>query len=130
MLKLTLDSKPIDLIKIILIIIILILLASNIFLGLKYSAAQKELQEKVKILETKKFNEKVLDFANLFISKVLKAESEVDFETRLQLETAVRDLNDQEILDQWDKFVGSKTEIEAQKEVKNLLELLISKIKI
>jgi hypothetical protein len=46
------------------------------------------------------------------------------------LETAVRDLKDEEILNQWQKFVDSKTETEAQKEVKNLLELLINKIKI
>jgi hypothetical protein len=48
----------------------------------------------------------------------------------LKLEYAVRDLADGEILKQWNEFVNSKTESEAQEQVKNLLELLVNKIKI
>jgi hypothetical protein len=85
-------------------------------------------------LESQKTNEKVLDFTKLFIEKVLKAETEVDFETRLKLENAVRNLGDEEILTQWQKFTESKTEAEAQEEVKNLLEMLlemlVNKIKV
>ena len=115
--------------KIILIVIILILLVGNVFFGIKYSAVQKELKLAQASLEAQKTNEKVLDFAKLFIEKVLKAETEIDFETRLKLENAVRNLNDEEILGQWNKFVNSQSEIEAQNQVKNLLELLVSKIK-
>jgi len=64
------------------------------------------------------------------IEKVLKAETEVDFETRLKLENAVRNLEDKEILARWSKFIESKTEAGAQEEVKNLLEALVNKIKI
>ena len=127
--KLTIDSKIINLDKIFFIVIILILLAGNIYFGSKYFGIQKELQEKTATLETQKTNEDLLNFAKLFIDKVLKAEGEIDFETRLQLENAVRNLSDNEILAQWQKFVESKTESEAQKEVKNLLEILVSKIK-
>lgn len=49
-------------------------------------------------------------------------------ETRLRLENAVRDLNNEQILAQWQKFTTSKTETEAQTQVKNLLELLVNKI--
>ncbi len=70
----------------------------------------------------------VLNFIKFFIEKVLKAENEVDFETRLKLKNAVRNLSDEEILNQWNKFVESKTENEAQEEAKNLLEMLINKI--
>jgi Na+-transporting NADH:ubiquinone oxidoreductase subunit NqrC len=112
------------------IILVLILLAGNIFFGLKYSAVQKELKLTQTSLETQKTNEKILDFAKLFIEKVLKAETEVDFETRLKLENAVRNLGDEEILEQWNKFVNSKTEAEAQEQVKNLLEMLVNKIKV
>jgi CRISPR/Cas system endoribonuclease Cas6 (RAMP superfamily) len=62
------------------------------------------------------------------IEKVLKAEKEVDFETRLKLENAVREINDKEILNQWIKFTESKTEDEAQNNIKNLLDLLVDKI--
>jgi Na+-transporting NADH:ubiquinone oxidoreductase subunit NqrC len=119
-------NKP----KTILIIIILILLAGNIFFGYKYSALQKELEATKAILKTQKTNEEVLEFAKLFIEKVLKAETEVDFETRLKLENAVRNLNDEQILSQWQKFTESKTEADAQTEVKNLLETLVSKIRV
>lgn len=127
--KLFLDSKPINLTRTIFVIIILILLAGNFYFGLKYSAVQKELKEIKRPIETHKINEKVLNFAKFFIEKVLRAEGEVDFETRLKLETAVRELEDEEILAQWQKFVNSETEIQAQQEVKNLLSLLIDKIR-
>ena len=116
--------------KTILIIIILILIAGNVFFGLKYSAVQKELKLTRATLETQQTNEKVLEFTKLFIEKVLKTEIEVDFETRLKLENAVRNLGDEEILAQWNRFVDSKTEAEAQTEVKNLLEMLVNKIKV
>jgi len=112
------------------LIIILILLAGNIFLGVKYFSVQKELRQTQTALQTQTTNEKVLEFSKLFIKEVLKAETEVNFDTRLKLETAVRNLGDEEILNQWQKFVDSKTEAGAQTEVKNLLELLLNKIKI
>ena len=116
--------------KIVLIIILFLLLAGNFFLWVRYSTAKKELEEiKNKPLETSKINESVWNFTKFFIEKVLKAEKEVDFETRLELENSVRKLGDEEILAQWQKFVDSKTEAEAQQEVKNLLELLVNKIK-
>ena len=111
------------------LLIIIILLAGSVFLGVKYFSVQRQLRQTQSALETQQINEKVLEFTKLFIGKVLKTKTEVDFETRLVLETAVRDLKDDEILAQWNKFVNSKNEIEAQDEVKNLLEMLVGKIK-
>ncbi|MFA4890708.1 MAG: hypothetical protein WC587_03770 [Candidatus Paceibacterota bacterium] len=116
--------------KTILIIIILFLLTGDVFLGVKYFAVQKEFRQTQSVLEIQKTNEKVLEFTKLFVEKVLKAETEVDFETRLKLENLVRNLSDEEILIQWQKFTESKTEVKAQEEVKNLLEMLVNKIKI
>lgn len=112
------------------LILILILLAGNVFLGAKYFSVVKELRQTKTALETQVINDKVLEFSKLFIEKVLKAETEVDFEMRLKLENAVRNLGDEEILNQWQKFTESKTEVDAQTEVKNLLEMLINKIKV
>lgn len=128
--RIIVDNKPIPFEKIFLVIVILVLLTSTIFFASRYLALQKKLAEVKRPLEIQEINEKVLDFTKFFIEKVLKAEEEVDFETRLKLESAVRDLEDEEILTQWQKFVDSQTENQAQQEVKNLLELLISKIKI
>jgi len=115
--------------KVITLILILVLLAGNLVLGFKYYSVQKELGLVKQMLKTQQFNDKVLGFTTLFISKVLKAEKEVSFEDRLKLENAVRDIEDQDIFDQWQKFIQSKTEDQAQQEVKNLLEMLVKKIK-
>lgn len=117
--------------KTILAIIILILLGGNIFFGAKYLENQRELRETKAVLETQnkqEVNGKVLGFTKLFVAEVLKSEEEINFETRLQLENSVRDLGDEEILIQWNKFTESETEIEAQEEVKNLLGMLVNKI--
>lgn len=114
----------------IILTLILVLLAGNAFFGVEYFSVAKELRQTQTIRETQETNDKVLEFTKLFIEEVLKAEAEVDFETRLKLENAVRNLEDEEILAQWSKFVESKTEDGAQIEVKNLLEMLVNKIKI
>lgn len=77
--------------------------------------------------QQKQVNQKVLDFRNMFTEKVLLSDKEVDFETRLSLETAVRDLNDQEIFAQWQAFVNSQTQADATLQAKVLLNLLIQK---
>ena len=112
----------------IILIIILILLASNIFFGVRYFSVRNDLEQTKQLVKTQQINEKVLNFTILFIDKVLKAQGEVSFEDRLILENAVRALEDETILNQWQKFVESKTEEEAQREVKDLLEMLVSKI--
>jgi len=114
----------------IILIIILILLAGNVFLSVKYFSVVKELRQTETLLQTQTTNEKVLEFSKLFIKEVLKAETEVNFDTRLKLENAVKNLGDEAILNQWQKFTESKTEVQAQEEVKNLLEMLVNKIKI
>jgi len=110
-------------------IIIFFLLASNLFFALNFYDLRHEVEALRSRLRVCQTNEKVLNFTRLFIEKVLKAQEEIDFETRLQLENAVRSINDEEILNQWKKFTQSQTEEEAQKEVVELLDLLVKKIK-
>ncbi|MDO8486293.1 MAG: hypothetical protein Q7S77_01170 [Candidatus Staskawiczbacteria bacterium] len=112
----------------IILIIVLVLIAGNILMGVGYFFAQKKLQTIEGQLRVQQNNTKIIDFAKLFISKVLKAGKEVSFEDRLRLENDVRDLHDDEILAQWNKFIESKAETDAQNAVKDLLELLLKKI--
>jgi len=72
-------------------------------------------------------NKKVLEFRNMFTERVLLSGREIDFDSRLELETLVRSLNDPEIFSQWQKFTGSQDKEEATIEAKNLLQLLINK---
>ncbi len=72
---------------------------------------------------------KVLSFTKMFIKDVLMADKEIDFDTRLSLETSVRSLNNQQIFDQWQKFTKSETKEDSSDEAKILLDLLIKRIK-
>ena len=114
--------------KNIVLVILVLSLIGNAFLVGNYFLLRIDLTKAQKIIEQDQTNKKIAVFGNLFIEKVLKSEKDVDFEERLILETAVRDLNDQEILLQWRKFTESKIKEDAQREVKNLLELLLKKI--
>lgn len=64
----------------------------------------------------------------MFVEDILMADTEISFDTRLTLETAVRGLNDQQVFDQWQKFTKTTTKEEASNEAKNLLDLLVKKI--
>lgn len=109
-------------------IIIALLVMSNVFMYLSYA----DMKEGVKLRQQKQVialtNEKILSFSKMFIEKVLKAEGEIDFETRLKLESAVRDLQDEDVFSAWQKFTNSTTEREAQQSVKSLLSVLIEKV--
>ncbi len=122
-------NKPVSLLTSICAAVVLVLLISNVFFIVKYFGLENDLSQTKIALETQKTNQKVLDFTKLFIKEVLEADTEINFDTRLKLETAVRGLSDESILAQWQKFTDSKTETEAQQEVKNLLEMLVQKIK-
>ena len=114
--------------RIFIIIIFGALLIGNAFFGINYFFNYQELQKidySAKKIET---NQRVIDFTSMFIKEVLQADSEVDFETRLSLENAVRALKDEQVLSEWQNFTGSKTEKSAQDSVKKLLEILVNKI--
>ena len=114
--------------RIAIIIIIGSLVIGNVFFGFNYFTLSREIGG-VKSGQSKvETNEKIINFTSMFIEKVLQADTEVDFETRLTLENAVRDLKDAEVMAEWQNFIKSKTEKEAQDSVKMLLGILIDKI--
>jgi hypothetical protein len=115
--------------KIITIISVIALLAAgNIFLGIKCFLNEKQVVQAQEQLKDQQMNKKMVTFLNLFIEKVLKADKEVSFDDRLKLETAVRDLGDEDVLLQWEKFTESTSEAQVQIEVKSLLSLIVEKI--
>ncbi len=114
--------------KIILAIIILLFALGNTFFAVKYFLQIKETAKLQKEIKTQQINGKVINFLNLFIQKVLKTDKPVSFEDRLQLENAVRNINDPEILSKWERFTGGTNETEIQQGVKDLLEVLVKKI--
>jgi len=112
---------------IIIIITFVVLIAGNLYFGLRCATAKGELNNARAIIAGRQENNRTLDFLKMFVKEVIKSDTEVDFDTRLKLENAVRELNDKEVLNKWQAFVDSKNEIEAQINVKDLLELLVVK---
>ena len=114
--------------RIIFIIVIGLLIVGNVYFALLYASSSKDLSVVKKENESFHKNEKVISFTRLFVGMVLKGSKNIGFEDRLKLENSVRDIKDDEILSSWQKFTESKTEISAQEEAKNLLEILTNKI--
>lgn len=106
----------------------MVLLGTSVLFALLYFQTAKELDGAKVVISSQRYNDLNINFLKMFIKRVIKSDTEVDFDTRLKLENSIRDLNDPELLAQWQKFVGSGNEAEAQKNVKNLLEMLADKI--
>jgi len=105
--------------------IALIFIGMSLLMGLYLFQTVRE-EYVLNISGTEQRKDELLSFTELFINNVLTNDGEVDFETRLQLENAVRSLDDKNILTQWQNFVNSPSETEAQESVASLLRLLIS----
>ena len=114
--------------KYIFLIIIVLLLLSNLFLGVKYFNVNKELKETTSAIAAQQERTKFTEFNKTFISEVLQTKTEVNYDTRLKLDKMVKDINDQELTAQWQKFTTSKTEKEAQDETVNLLGLVAERM--
>ena len=109
-------------------LVMVILVAGNAYFAISFFALQKELNRTNYVVLEDSRNEKALSYMQMFISDVLKSDTEVDFETRLKLENAVREIDDQMVLESWQDFINSSDEVVAQNNVKNLLDVLTSKI--
>lgn len=112
----------------ILLVVTVVLLIISAFLGARYYNVYQESNRMQKLIVNYDLDSRVLVFTDLFISEVLRAEKDIDFETRLKLENAVRELDNENISTAWKNFVDSETEEEAQQNVEALLSLLITEI--
>lgn len=110
------------------VIIFIVLVGTSLLFGGMYFEANKELESTKVIISSQRYSGKYLDFLKMFIKLVIKSDKEVDFDTRLKLENAVRGLEDADVLAVWQRFVNSTNETEAQKNVKELLAVLVEKI--
>ncbi|MFA6485974.1 MAG: hypothetical protein WCT40_01235 [Candidatus Magasanikbacteria bacterium] len=110
-------------------IAVIFLVAAVVIGGLGYYSLNKDYKGLQAYANSQRTQIQTVEFLKLFVKRVLKAQGEVDFETRLKLENAVRDLGDANVLAKWQAFVNSANEVDAQKNVKDLLEVLVDKIK-
>ena len=114
----------------ILIILLVIFLLGDILFATMFVKARMDLSNANQTIAGEKTNAQVLVFARLFFNKVLQGNKEVSFDDRLQLENAVRALNDKDIFDSWNKFTLAKSQTEVQADFYSLFELLLGKIQL
>jgi len=114
--------------KLFIIIVVIIFIAGSIYLATMCFLSGTELARIRQQLKAQETNEKVLLFAQLFVDKILLSDGTVNFEDRLKLENAVRDINDKEIFSEWEKFTKSQNDRESQSAVGNLFKFLLSEI--
>src|SRR6185295_3926315 len=106
--------------------VLLLSLLANLVLGFLLFKANIQLNQQQQVSQ---INIKILSFTGAFIEKVLLSQKDVDFETRLMLETLVRNLNNKEILDQWQRFTNAPDSQSASLEAEKLLSVLVKQIR-
>jgi len=111
-------------------LVILLMVMSNVYFVLEVNQLQSELANARYGQKTENQVEGVISFMDMFIDDVLRAEGEIDFETRLKLESSVRALEDEQVLLRWQAFTGAETEKDAQDAVKELLGVLSERIRV
>lgn len=105
-----------------------VLVIGLVFFAWQYISLKRQLQTAEKSVSGQQVNKKVLAFSELFITNVLQGGQAVSFDQRLQLENAVRDINDPQIYSAWQKFTNAKDQAEIQQNFYSLFSLLLKKI--
>lgn len=110
-------------------VLMIALVMMNIFFGIQYT---QNIRNEDKLIEEQAARTEqriqVAKFMRLFIEKVLSTNGTVSFEDRVQLENDVRKLGDEQIVKQWQAFVGSKDGEQAQQRAILLMSLLSNKM--
>jgi hypothetical protein len=103
------------------IIILLVVVCASVFFACEWRQCLRE----TRVLSDKNMqNEKIIAFTSLFINSVFNTGT-VSFEDRFKMENAVREINNKEIMVQWEKFTSSKNQAESQENAKKLFGLLV-----
>lgn len=114
--------------KVFLIIFVAVLILGGFLSVRHYLSLRERLRVAEKTLASQQVNKKVLTFSELFVDNVLQGGQSISFDQRLQLENAVRDINDKEIYTAWQKFTMAKEQGEIQRDFYALFRLLLNKI--
>lgn len=111
-------------------LIFILMLAGLIFFGWEAISLKAQLLAAEKTISQQEVNTRVLAFSKLFVANVLQGGQTVSFDQRLQLENAVRDINDEEIYAAWKKFTNASGQAEVQQDFYGLFNLLLAKLSV
>lgn len=115
-------------VRAVLVVFIVLLLAALGVAGVGYWEKLRLSQSLEQKLADNFAKEKYAAFNQMFVREVIVSKDQVNFETRLTLENAVRDLKDGEVFEAWNKFAESETSSAAQEAIKKLLGLLADRL--
>jgi len=115
--------------RLVIIIIITLALCGNVYFGMMYIFQRMETSRVQQQFRVQQTNERALAFTKLFVEKVLGGTGEVIFEDRLRLENSVREISDKDVFSQWQKFVESGNDADAQHNTALLLSMLLNRIR-
>ena len=110
------------------IIIIVFLVGLNLYLATGWLLAEQQIRILEKEVKINQNNQRIISFIQLLTDTVLSGNQEISFDDRLSLEKAVRDLNDPDIFNQWQRFTKSGSDTETQKNFTNLIKALFKKL--
>ena len=108
--------------------IIVLLSIAVLLLIFGYVFKNREVSNLKGNLEAIEENRNILSFQKLFITKVLKASSDVDYDTRQELNQAVLLTNDEKVVSAWNDFLSAKTEAEAKGKVLDLFYIMADSV--
>jgi len=124
----SIESGILDRTRLVSNILMLVLVAGNIFFSIQYMVGtQMQQNQKADSIGT---NIQVANFLKLFVDVVLntKAGQQISYNDRVKLEDTVRQINDADIIKQWDTFVASKDSKTAQDNAVSLMKILTDKL--
>lgn len=108
--------------------LIIFLLVATSMLLFGYISEKRESTNLEQNLQAIEENKNILSFQKLFITKVLKPNADVSYDTRQELNQAVLLTNDEEVITAWNDFLSAKTEAEAQGKVFDLLYVIADSV--
>ncbi|OGJ01239.1 hypothetical protein A3G98_00480 [Candidatus Nomurabacteria bacterium RIFCSPLOWO2_12_FULL_37_8] len=108
--------------------VIVFLLIATLALLFGYIVKGKEVSSLKQNLQAIQENRNILSFQKMFITKVLKSNGDVSYDTRQELNDAVLLTNDQKVVSAWNDFLSAKTEVEAKRKVLNLLYVMADSV--
>lgn len=109
--------------------LMVVLVCLNIFFSIQYTQNIKSEQEQTEMDAIKSEERlKTSRFMKFFIDKVLGTNGTIAFEDRVKLESDIRSLGDQAVIQQWEAFVASTDSDAAQVAAVKLMSMLASKM--
>jgi len=123
-----LQSGVLDRTRLVSNILMVMLVAGNIFFSIQYTENNKQ-QDSLSQTDNTTIRIQAASFLKLFIDTVLNSSGQaISYDDRVALENAVRQIQDADILKQWNTFVQSPDEKASQENSVKLMKLVTNKL--